>query len=99
MFGHAPIARQRWVGSAEYQIEASDIVERRQEELSLGMFLDVFRECLGQQWVPEEVHFEHPHPGRKIARTMSGRLAHRPTFPSVATLCCFARRCSIAHAA
>jgi AraC-like DNA-binding protein len=47
----------------EYQIEASDIVERRQDaELSLGMFLNVFRECLGQQWVPEEVHFEHPRP-------------------------------------
>jgi AraC-like DNA-binding protein len=47
----------------EYQIEAPDIVERRQDaELSLGMFLNVFRDCLGQQWVPEEVHFEHPRP-------------------------------------
>ena len=47
----------------EYQIEAPDIVERRQDaELSLGMFLNVFRDCLGRQWVPEEVHFEHPRP-------------------------------------
>jgi AraC-like DNA-binding protein len=47
----------------EYQIEAPAIVERRQDaELSLGMFFNVFRECLGQQWVAEEVHFEHPHP-------------------------------------
>jgi AraC-like DNA-binding protein len=47
----------------EYQIEAPDIVERRQDaELSLGMFLNVFRDCLGQQWNPEEVHFEHPRP-------------------------------------
>lgn len=47
----------------EYQIEAPSIVERRQDaELSLGMFLNVFRDCLGQQWVPEEVHFEHPRP-------------------------------------
>jgi AraC-like DNA-binding protein len=47
----------------EYQIEAPDIIERRQDaELSLGMFLNVFRDCLGQQWVPEEVHFEHPRP-------------------------------------
>ena len=46
-----------------YQIEAPDILERRQDaELSLGMFLNVFRDCLGQQWVPEEVHFEHPRP-------------------------------------
>jgi AraC-like DNA-binding protein len=47
----------------EYRIEAPDIVERRQDaELSLGMFLNVFRDCLGQHWVPEEVHFEHPRP-------------------------------------
>jgi len=47
----------------EYQIEAPEIVERRQDaELSLGMFLNVFRDCLGLQWVPEEVHFEHPRP-------------------------------------
>lgn len=47
----------------EYQIEAPDILERRQDaELSLGMFLNVFRNCLGHQWVPEEVHFEHPRP-------------------------------------
>ena len=26
------------------------------------MFLNVFRDCLGQQWVPEEVHFERPRP-------------------------------------
>lgn len=47
----------------EYQIQAPDIVERRQDaELSLGMFLNVFRECYGAAWAPEEVHFEHPCP-------------------------------------
>ena len=47
----------------EYQILASDIIERRQDaELSLGMFLNVFRECLGRDWAPEEVYFEHPNP-------------------------------------
>ncbi len=47
----------------EYRIEAPDIVERRQDaELSLGMFLNVFRECCGSAWAPEEVHFEHPQP-------------------------------------
>ena len=47
----------------EYQIEASDIVDRRQDaELSLGMFLNVIRECCGRSWTPEEVHFEHPRP-------------------------------------
>jgi len=48
----------------EYQIVASDIVDRRQDaELSLGMFLNVMRECCGRHWSPEEVHFEHPRPG------------------------------------
>jgi AraC-like DNA-binding protein len=47
----------------EYRIDAADIVEKRQDaELSLGMFLNFFRECLGPAWAPEEVHFEHPKP-------------------------------------
>jgi AraC-like DNA-binding protein len=47
----------------EYQITAPRIVERRQDaELSLGMFLNVIRECCGSAWSPEEVHFEHPKP-------------------------------------
>ncbi|MDP9137141.1 MAG: AraC family transcriptional regulator, partial [Pseudomonadota bacterium] len=46
-----------------YQIEAPDIIERRQDaELSLGMFLNVIRESCGSSWAPEEVHFEHPKP-------------------------------------
>jgi len=49
----------------EYQITAPAIVERRQDaELSLGMFLNVLRECCGSHWSPEEVHFEHPKPAR-----------------------------------
>ena len=47
----------------EYRIEAPEIIERRQDaELSLGMFLNVVRECMGPGWAPEEVHFEHPQP-------------------------------------
>ncbi|MCP4381068.1 MAG: AraC family transcriptional regulator [Hyphomicrobiales bacterium] len=47
----------------EYQITEPSIVERRQDaELSLGMFLNVLRECCGVRWSPEEVHFEHPKP-------------------------------------
>lgn len=47
----------------EYQIQAPDIIERRQDaELSLGMFFNVIREGCGANWVPEEVHFEHPKP-------------------------------------
>ena len=47
----------------QYQIRAPDIVERRQDaDLSLGMFLNIFRECLGRGWTPETVYFEHPRP-------------------------------------
>lgn len=47
----------------EYKIEAPQIIERRQDaELSLGMFLNLIREAMGQSWAPEEVHFEHPRP-------------------------------------
>ncbi len=47
----------------EYQIFDGRILERRQDaELSLGMFFNVFRECYGTAWAPEEVHFEHPKP-------------------------------------
>ncbi|MFT3732007.1 MAG: AraC family transcriptional regulator [Hyphomicrobium sp.] len=47
----------------EYRVDAPQIVERRQDaELSLGMFLNVIREAMGQGWAPEEVHFEHPKP-------------------------------------
>jgi AraC-like DNA-binding protein len=47
----------------EYRIEDPAIFERRQDaELSLGMFLNVVRECCGPAWAPEEVHFEHPRP-------------------------------------
>lgn len=47
----------------DYQIEAPAIIERRQDaELSLGMFLNLIRECCGARWSPEEVHFEHPKP-------------------------------------
>ncbi|MFO1060328.1 MAG: AraC family transcriptional regulator [Dongiaceae bacterium] len=47
----------------EYQITSSRILARRQDaELSLGMFLNLMRECCGPRWVPDEVHFEHPRP-------------------------------------
>jgi AraC-like DNA-binding protein len=51
------------LGRLEYQITAPSIIERRQDaELSLGMFLNFFREACGSSWAPEEVHFEHPRP-------------------------------------
>ncbi|MEM7171551.1 MAG: AraC family transcriptional regulator [Pseudomonadota bacterium] len=58
-------ARRRDNGlvSLEYQIVSPEIVERRQDaELSLGMFLNVIRECCGPHWAPEEVYFEHAKP-------------------------------------
>jgi len=48
----------------EYRILNGSIVERRQDaELTMGMFANVVRACLGAGWMPEEVHFEHARPG------------------------------------
>lgn len=47
----------------EYRILDGQIVQRRQDaELTMGMFANVFRACLGSGWAPEEVHFEHLRP-------------------------------------
>lgn len=47
----------------EYRILDGNILERRQDaELTMGMFVNVFRHCLGAQWVPEEIHCEHARP-------------------------------------
>lgn len=47
----------------EYRIQAADIFDRRQDaELTLGQLAALIRESLGQNWGPEEVHFEHPKP-------------------------------------
>jgi AraC-like DNA-binding protein len=46
--------------SLEYQVTDGRLVERRQDaELSIGIYMNVFRRCLGADWSPEEVHFEH----------------------------------------
>lgn len=46
-----------------YRIFDERIPNRRQDaELSMGMFLNIFREALGQDWVPLEVRFEHEAP-------------------------------------
>ncbi|MBX3567555.1 MAG: AraC family transcriptional regulator [Rhizobiaceae bacterium] len=43
-----------------YQIVDPRITRRRQDaELSLGMFCNVFRHALGEDWSPLEVRFEH----------------------------------------
>lgn len=53
---------ERWC-QLEYQVRDPHIVARRQDaELSLGMFFNLFRECMGRNWHPEEVYFEHPKP-------------------------------------
>lgn len=47
----------------EYRILDGSIVDRRQDaELTMGMFANVFRACLGPHWAPEAVLFEHARP-------------------------------------
>ena len=46
-----------------YRIYDPRIPDRRQDaELSLGMFVNIFREALGPNWSPLEVRFEHDRP-------------------------------------
>lgn len=46
-----------------YRIYDERIPDRRQDaELSLGMFVNTFREALGPGWSPLEVRFEHDRP-------------------------------------
>mgnify|MGYP001806463642 FL=1 len=57
------LARESGLLRLEYRILDGRILERRQDaELTMGMFANVFRACLGSGWTPEEVHFEHPRP-------------------------------------
>jgi AraC-like DNA-binding protein len=52
---------QRW--RLEYRILDGCIVERRQDaELTLGMFVNIFRHCLGSRWAPIAVYCEHIKP-------------------------------------
>lgn len=47
----------------EYRVLDGAIINRRQDsELTMGMFANVMRHCLGPRWSPAEVHFEHPQP-------------------------------------
>lgn len=47
----------------DYQVQYGAIFRKRQDaELSLGMFTNLMRHCIGQRWAPERVYFEHPQP-------------------------------------
>jgi AraC-like DNA-binding protein len=51
-----------------YRIFDERIQARRQDaELSMGMFLNIFREALGPDWAPLEVRFEHDAPENAYA--------------------------------
>lgn len=57
------LARQGAYVRLEYRILDGDIVDRRQDaELTMGMFANIIRHCLGRHWSPEEVHCEHLRP-------------------------------------
>lgn len=57
------LSREGELFRLEYRILDGQIMQRRQDaELTMGMFANVFRHCLGPDWEPEEVLFEHPTP-------------------------------------
>jgi len=46
-----------------YRVNDPKIADRRQDaELSMGMFLNIFRHALGPDWHPLEIRFEHTRP-------------------------------------
>jgi AraC-like DNA-binding protein len=46
-----------------YRIFDQQIKKRRQDaELSIGVFCNIFRHCLGEDWAPLEIRFEHGEP-------------------------------------
>lgn len=47
----------------DYQIQHGAILTRRQDaEFTIGIFMNVIREMLGQHYSPREIHFEHTRP-------------------------------------
>ncbi|WP_440997729.1 AraC-like transcriptional regulator QhpR [Arhodomonas sp. SL1] len=59
-FGLIPDGDMLWLS---YRIFDPHIEQRRQDaELSIGMFLNIFRHALGQDWTPLEIRFEHQAP-------------------------------------
>ncbi len=47
----------------EYRILDGSVLHRRQDaELTIGMFINVFRHCFGPSWSPDEIHCEHAKP-------------------------------------
>ncbi len=50
-----------------YRINDPQIKDRRHDaELSMGMFLNIFRHALGPDWRPLEIRFEHARPERHL---------------------------------
>lgn len=57
------LSRDQDIVWLHYKIIDPRIPTRRQDaELSLGIFCNFFRHCLGAEWSPLEVHFEHMAP-------------------------------------
>jgi AraC-like DNA-binding protein len=51
----------RWLLTC--RILDGSVIDRRQDaELTMGMFVNILRACLGPRWMPEMVLFEHPRP-------------------------------------
>lgn len=47
----------------DYQIQHGAILTRRQDsELTMGMFMNIIRSVLGQNYAPRAIHFEHTRP-------------------------------------
>ena len=84
------------LGRLEYQITAPSILERRQDaELSLGMFLNVFRECLGPGGSRRR-SISSTH-GQRVSASMNGPSAPRSISRKPPTPSCSAPKPSTAR--
>ncbi len=71
------VARSGDVALVHYRICDKHIAERQQDaELSIGMFVNIFRHFLGTQWMPLAVGFEHAPSGapREYDRLLGTRV-------------------------
>lgn len=79
----------------EYRILDGGIIDRRQEaELTISSLLRLLRECLGGDWRPDEVHFEHPRPERIQAHR---QILAAPVYFAMATNALLFREPDLSH--
>lgn len=62
------LTQNRGLYQLNYEITDPRVLNRRQDaEVSIGMFCNIFKHCLGDRWTPIEIHFSHHKIDENIA--------------------------------